>query len=402
MDEQQARRSLAIPPDLTMLTTSSLLAVPDLPSNDDAPSVQVDIVTPPAAARVNKVDSPVTPETSVERSSVSLSDVSDQTAELVAPTEHVSVKPLDSQRGILVSGKMAQVWSKLLMFWQSKDITLDEKNAQVGIMRTTWIEDPSRIADDFVTRTLQSVIGGLYQSDYRDQYMIRLEPATHSAHTTVYLTHYGTQQKITYDVDGDIERTDWVPREPDQQRETAMLNDIAAFLNTSLANQPQFSTMAPEQPITPLQLERLGNQPVVNEPDTVQSQSVNNRPITTEPTVAPVMGELRIADTVAVAWPLLVQAFQQPVFEVQHQNQAEGLFVVRYPLPVGGLGSVFSNVISRKGSADSNVGNQYQVVLQPRSEGALIRVLDIQGQIVRNAEGTQLINRLSGYFRPMN
>ncbi len=313
--ERQAIRDLAIPPDLTTTTFAPLLVIPDLP--------------------VQRADQP----------------------EVVTSDTH-RVDTTISKPHILLPGTRDQAWEKVLSFWQAQDVQLTETNQSLGILRTTWIEDRSRIADDAVTRTLRSFLDRLYESDQRNQYLMHLTPAS-NGQTALSVTHYGTQQKILYDIDGDIDKTEWIPRAPEPQHTYNLLNQLAAYCNIP----PIAQTAQPYHNSSP----------------------------------QPANGELAIADHVTEAWPLLAHALHQPVFRIQQQDQETGRFIVRYPLPPA-TKSVLPGLTFRIGDKPEPA-EQYQITLQPTQAGAVIQVRNNQDQIVHNTHSTQLLRQIADYFQ---
>ncbi len=315
--ERQAARDLAIPPDLTATTLSPLFTVPDLPET-----------------------------------------IPDQPQPVVDPSDTHQTVTTTGKPHILLPGTQDQVWQTVLSFWQAQDVQLTEENQSLGILRTAWIEDRSRISDDAVTRTLRSFLDRLYESDQRNQYLMRLTSAGNDR-TRLSVTHYGTQQKIHYDIDGDIDKTEWIPRAPDPQRAYNLLNQLAGYFNISPSAQPA-------------------------------GHHHDSR-------MQPGHGELAIADPVTEAWPLLAHALSQPVFRIQQQDQDTGRFVVQYPLPPAKK-SILPGLTFRI-SDEPEPTEQYQIILQPTQTGAVIQVRNQQDQIVHNVHSTRLLSQIADYFQ---
>jgi outer membrane protein assembly factor BamC len=328
--EQQATRDLAIPPHLTTTPRQPLLAIPDLstdnqgqPGTITAEPHQTTPTNPPAATQA--------PE---------------PTSDFNAPH-------------ILLPGTQHQVWTQLLNFWQTQGVELIEQNQPLGILRTAWIEDRSQIADDVITRSLSSMLGNLYQSDQRNQYLMRLLPVSNQQ-TAVFVTHYGTQQTIDYDINNDINQIEWLPRPTDSQHTSDLLGQLATY----------FAAPAAAQTIQP-----------------------RNTSIQTH------TGELTIADSPTDAWPILSHALHQPMFRIQQQDQNTGRFEVQYPLPPETKTVLASSLTFSVGDVPDTPTDSYHIILQPTgTSGSVILIRDTQGQIVNNTHSTQLISQLAGYF----
>ena len=395
-NEQQAVRDLAIPPDLMAVPSAPLLAVPDLPEPKpivvEIPPV---VSVPPTAARSDPASGPApaispkstvlpaqrfdaVPSTSSAGSGSRIPSASPPKPE--AQTKSVStavpsvspMRPIAAntavlsadQRGVIVPIAPDRVWMQLMKFWQIQKVRLVEQNPEVQVLRTAWIPNRERIANDPVTNTLRSFIGGLYESDQRDQYVIRLQSHPKVAQTTLYLTYYGRQQKTIYDRDGDIENTQWVPRAPDPEQAGVMLNRLLAFFNSAALSERQLAAYAVHHP-----------------------------------QVTAATDQLRIADSMEVVWSLLEHALQQPMFKIQHRERAQGLFLVQYPLPDADAKGLLSGLKFWRDQSLSRA-QQYQIVLQPQVDGTVsLYLLDTQGQPVDHAMRIPLLSRFAGYFR---
>ncbi len=335
--EQQATRDLTIPPNLTTTPRAPLLAIPDLPANNQdqpgttAPELhQTKPATPPSAAH---------PKAAATQTPASTSDVN-------APH-------------ILLPGTQHQIWTRLLNFWQAQDVELTEQNQSLGILRTAWIEDRSQINDDVIASSLSFVLGKLYQSDQRNQYLIRLMPVSNQQ-TAVFVTHYGTQQKIDYDINNDINQTKWLPRPSDSQYASDLLNQLATYFEVPATNQ----AIRPHNTI-----------------------------------IQPHTNELAIAESTTGAWPVLSHALSQPLFRIKQQDQNAGQFHVQYPLPPTTETVLTPSLTFSADDAPDTTIESYQITLQPTNTGgSIIRVHDTQGQIVHNTHSTQLLSQLAGYF----
>ena len=441
VDEQQARRDLAIPPDLIVVESAPLLAVPQVTSRA--------ALTPPHIAMETQLREEVQPKepaklvTSVNADAdTNRSDEKEQTQQ---PT---------GQHTVVVTGTQQAIWDQLLAFWQAESIALVDTNSQQGIMRTAWRDDPSRIADDIVTRLVRTIAEGLYQSDHRDQYWIRVEPLAStavSAQSRIHLEHYGAQQQTTYDIDGDIDSTEWVPRPPDAQPAIEMLDNIVAFLGAETCQKTECADkkhtasnqIAPlkQLDIEPSSPEEQAEQPmqqvqwmqptqpeadqlyvgtrsawirsVYPEPHRQQEALLNARLETKQTATAEAVttempqptglldGALSIANTGPMAWTLLTKALQQPAFRVQHQNPSEGLILVAYPATQWIGQRVLTKLAFWQHDEEPEETQQYQIVLQPQAGGSVIQVLDIQGERIRGPRSAHILSRLIGYFQPM-
>ncbi|MEL6721626.1 MAG: outer membrane protein assembly factor BamC [Pseudomonadota bacterium] len=336
--EQQATRNLVIPPDLIAAPLAPRLAIPDLPTGQPGTT----ITNPQHSASTHQPHATSTEPVKAQASATALT------------SPHLNTPHL------LLSVTPEQAWTQLLSFWQTQNVDIAEKNEQLGILRTAWTAEPGDTADDIITETFRSILGSLYAADQRSQFLMRLVPIN-DQQTAISVTHYGTQQKIHYDIDGDIDRTEWIPLASDPQREYALLNQIAAYLKVSPA---------------------------------IQSSQ------TQEPENDPLNGELAITDSAAKAWPILAHALRQPIFQIQQQDQNAGRFVIQYPMPEKAF-MLTPDLTFSIGDTDATntAAEVYQIILQPTRTGSIIQVRDHQSQIPDNDRSMQLLRQLAGYFQ---
>ena len=136
--------------------------------------------------------------------------------------KNVEVRRDGDVRWLAVDAPVAEVWQRIIDFWQDSGILMVEQDPGVGIMRTSWLENRANISRDFITDTFRKVLDGFYEAGTRDQYRVRLERAENGG-TEVYLTHYGMEEQVLKGSTGDVERTVWVPRERDPGLEVGAL-----------------------------------------------------------------------------------------------------------------------------------------------------------------------------------
>ncbi len=118
------------------------------------------------------------------------------------------------------AGDPGEWWPKVKKFWEEQGLSLEKENPEIGLMTTQWREDRGGVPMSSVFRKAFSL---LYSKSTRDQYVVRLEPATRENTTEIHIAHRGMQQIN----DGDTVR--WVPREADPELEIEMLKRLALY-----------------------------------------------------------------------------------------------------------------------------------------------------------------------------
>ena len=103
------------------------------------------------------------------------------------------VERAGEQRWLVVNATPEKVWPALKEFWADAGYTLRRENAAIGIMETDWHEDRTRISQDFLRNAVGRILDGLWSSNTRDKYRVRIEPGLEAGTTDIYLSHRGLE-----------------------------------------------------------------------------------------------------------------------------------------------------------------------------------------------------------------
>ncbi len=116
----------------------------------------------------------------------------------------LSIQTLADEKLLIVEGQPSVAWNKLRSFWQQNGYSLDLDDQELGIMETTWKEDPQKLL--------------------RNRFKIFVEPGQDGLTTVLYVSHAGEEM---LPVGEDLV---WRKRARDHATEDAML----ARINQSL------------------------------------------------------------------------------------------------------------------------------------------------------------------------
>lgn len=324
--EAQAEANLEVPPDLTSARINDRMAIPD---GGGAGANYSEFM---ADRRARGVDGAQRVGTSV-----------------LPDNAKVDIKRDGDRRWLVVEGNPDAVWDRVLAFWQDQGVLLEEQNPDLGIMRTSWLDNRATIARDFITDNIRKVLDGLYETGLRDQYRVRFEKQD-ATHTEVYLTHYGLEEIAQSDGAGDNENTLWTKRPRDPELEAEMLNRLMVFLGIS-------------EDRAQAQLRARGNRgPAI-------SQLVQGREGT----------KLIIGDEFNRAWRLVGLSLDRVGFAVEDRDRTKGLYYVRYNDPAAEEEGGLLSSLKFWGDDKPDGATEYQIKVAVDGDKSVVTVLDSVG-----------------------
>lgn len=268
------------------------------------------------------------------------------------------------ERWLVIDTPAEGVWPKVLDFWQENGILIVEQDASTGTMRTDWLENTSAVKTDMITSALRSVFYGLYDSNLRDKYRVRLE-RTDAGGTELYLTHFGMEQEIVTKASGGSEQFVWNARPRDPQLEAEILRQMMIYFGMA---ETEASALAKASDNKPAGTPRSDLQ------KTAEGIS------------------LVIHDDFQNAWRLSGLALDRVGFAVEDRDRSAGIYYVRYKDPVDGEkgGGWFSSLAFWK-DAEVDKVNQYQVQLKREQDQVRAVVADEKGQRVNSATAERIL-----------
>lgn len=160
----------------------------------------------------------------------------------VSPTQMGTVK-LERQgqtRWLSVNQAPEQIWETVRQFWLDSGFELTVDQPEAGLLETNWAENRAKLPQDFIRRTVGTIMDGLYDTGERDQFKVRVERT--SKGSEIYVTHRGVVEEYA---NSQKTETRWQPR-TDPALESEMLARLMVKLGggKDAADQVRASTTA--------------------------------------------------------------------------------------------------------------------------------------------------------------
>lgn len=315
--------SLDVPPDLTQLTRDSRYQ----PVGGTISASGLQGAAP--VAGVPSTTSPVTP----------------------AATDALRIDRAGSQRWLTTTLPPEQLWPQLEAFWQERGFVLETDARELGWMQTNWVENRTKVPQDFIRNTIGRVFEGLYDSGERDQFRTRVERT--ATGTEVYISHRGMVEVYTNERK---ESTDWQSRPSDPELEALMLTRLMI---------------------------KLGAQP-----ERAQTAVANAAPTAASAKARMLAGPpgtgMEVDDPLDRAWRRVGLALDRTGFTVEDRDRAQGVYFVRYVDPAqSGKGEpgFFSRLFGGdKDGAPQGGLARYRIALTGQGEVTKVAVQNSQGQ----------------------
>jgi outer membrane protein assembly factor BamC len=332
---------LDVPPDLTKLERDNRYAVPDAKGVATASGFQQQrsqgaTVAPVAAG-----------------------------AEQIGPLtlEGIRVERAGDQRWLVVKQAPEQLWPQLRQFWEDNGFAIETESATTGTMETNWVENRSKIPQDFLRNTLGRVFDRAYSTGERDKFRTRLERLPDGS-TEIYVSHRGAEEVLT---GAQKETTVWTVRPNDPGLESQFLSRMVAHLTGSKDVKTAEATVA-NAPLTPQKAKLVGDKVEVDE------------------------GFDR-------AWRRVGLALDRVGFTVEDRDRVQGIYFVRYVDPDAQNKDGFFKRLFTFGSSDEKAkeAQRYRVLVKA-AQGASVSEVTVQtndGQPDSSATAAKILKLLN-------
>jgi outer membrane protein assembly factor BamC len=343
--EKQAERSLEVPPDLTSSDIGDQMAVP----GSAGTSFREFEGQQRRVAGNRSGGTAVLPE-----------------------VQNVEVLRDGDERWLIIQAAPEAVWPKVVEFWQSNGILLQQQDPTVGIMQTAWLENRADIKQDFITDAVRSVFDGLYEAGTRDQYRVRLERGAEPGTTELYLTHFGMEEELAVSPAGETEQSVWIPRGRDPGLEAVMLRRLMVFLGESTDRADQLLATGAANPQDRTRLIQRGD-----------------------------ATSLLINESFSQAWRLAGLALDRVGFAVEDRDRSSGIYYVRYNDPAAAAKDEgwLSKLAFWSDNSNVDKKNRYQVKVSAIDVGSEVTVQDEQGNRLNTPTANRILTLLHEQLR---
>jgi outer membrane protein assembly factor BamC len=313
--------NLEVPPDLTALQRDNRYAIPDGKGVATASGLQQQMGAQGAMVPVVGSMQPVGP----------------------VSTEAVSVQRNGDQRWLVVKQTPEQLWPQLRQFWENQGFAIETESATTGTMETNWVENRSKIPQDFIRNALGKVFDRAYSTGERDKFRTRLERLPDGS-TEVFISHRGAEEVLQ---GAQKETTIWTVRPNDPGLESQFLGRLVAQL-TGVKETKQAETMVANAPVAPQQAKLVGSAVELNE------------------------GFDR-------AWRRVGLALDRVGFTVEDRDRVQGVYFVRYVDPDAANKEGFLKKLFTFGSAEEKAkeAQRYRVIVKAE-QGASTSQVTVQ------------------------
>lgn len=324
---------LEVPPDLTQLQRSAPLG--------NGPISAAQMAAQPAAAAV-------APSTA---------------AVAVNQVPGAEIVRLGNTRIIRSNQSPEQLWPAVRDFWTELGFDLPKDQADVGVLETDWKENRAKLPQDFIRRTIGTLLDGIYSTGERDLFRTRLERVGDKTEITV--THRGMQEVFT---NTQRDQVVWTQRPADAELEAEMLNRLLLRLGgkTANASATQSATVAAATPT-------VAAPPVVS---------------------GDVPNELVVAEDFERAWRRVGQSLDRHGFTVEDRDRNLGLFFLRWADPKR-VGKEEPNWFERLFSKDQGPSmGRYRVAVKSTGNRSVVSVQDDKGQQLTDESAKRILGLL--------
>lgn len=312
-------RPLDVPPDLTQLQRDNRYAVPDGKGVATASGFQQSRGTPAVAAASGQPIGPLA-------------------------SDAIRVERAGDQRWLVVKQTPEQLWPQLRQFWEDNGFAIESESAATGTMETTWVENRSKIPQDFIRNALGKVFDRAYSTGERDKFRTRLERLPDGS-TEIFVSHRGAEEVLT---GAQKETTVWTVRPNDPGLESQFLSRMVAHLTGTKDVATATATVA-NAPLAPQRAKLVG--------DKVELDEGFDR-----------------------AWRRVGLALDRVGFTVEDRDRVQGIYFVRYVDPDAAEKDGFFKRLFTFGASDEKAkeAQRYRVLVKG-AQGANVSEVTVQG-----------------------
>lgn len=196
--------------------------------------VPPDLITPQANSRFSVPASGVARQSDFQRAGGGLAApaAGAATAEsgVLPVSQRMTLEGVPGRRVLLINEPADKLYPVLRQFWLDQGFELAVEQPEIGLIETDWAENKAKLPQDFIRRTVGSLLDRIYDTGERDRFRTRLERRS-AGQTEITIAHRGLVE-IAKEGGSDA-RTTWTNRPSDPQLEDTFLRRIMLKLGAS-------------------------------------------------------------------------------------------------------------------------------------------------------------------------
>ena len=253
-------------------------------------------------------------------------------------------------------------------FWLERGFVLDIDEPAIGVMETDWAENRAKIKQDWLRRTLGSVLDSLYSTPQRDRYRTRIERTATGSEVTI--SHRGVQEVYITEMK---DQTRWTPRPADPELEAEFLSRLMVKLGSK--EDTARAAVAATTPAAPAK---------------ARADAPGLRAASLPATAA-----MEIDEGFDRAWRQVGLALDRAGFTIEDRDRGAGLYFVRYidPKLAGQEESGFFSKIFG-GGKDAVKPQRLRVVVKANGLKTQVNVQTADGTVDNSEQARTIIGRL--------
>ena len=253
-------------------------------------------------------------------------------------------------------------------FWLERGFVLDIDEPAIGVMETDWAENRAKIKQDWLRRTLGSVLDSLYSTAERDRYRTRIERTATGSEVTI--SHRGVQEVYITEMK---DQTRWTPRPADPELEAEFLSRLMVKLGSK--EDTARAAVAATTPAAPAK---------------ARADAPGLRAASLPATAA-----MEIDEGFDRAWRQVGLALDRAGFTIEDRDRGAGLYFVRYidPKLAGQEESGFFSKIFG-GGKDAVKPQRLRVVVKANGLKTQVNVQTADGTVDNSEQARTIIGRL--------
>ena len=253
-------------------------------------------------------------------------------------------------------------------FWLERGFVLDIDEPAIGVMETDWAENRAKIKQDWLRRTLGSVLDSLYSTAERDRFRTRIERTATGSEVTI--SHRGLQELYITEMK---DQTRWTPRPADPELEAEFLSRLMVKLGSK--EDTARAAMAATTPAAPAKARA--------DAPGLRAASL------------PATASMQIDEGFDRAWRQVGLALDRAGFTIEDRDRGAGLYFVRYidpKLAAQAEPGFFSKMFG--GGKDAAKPQRLRVVVKASGPQTQVSVQTADGTVDNSEQARTIIGRL--------